>query len=70
MTSTLVIQNSNKDLIAALKGVIKLHPQSKVSIKNNNDDFYSEANIKHLEEMKRLADEGKLKFTEHELIRV
>lgn len=26
------------------------------------DDFYSEANIRHLEELKRLDDEGKLHF--------
>ena len=26
------------------------------------DGFYSEANIRHLEELKRLDDEGKLKF--------
>ena len=26
------------------------------------DDFYNEANIRHLEELKRLDDEGKLHF--------
>ncbi|MBR5579950.1 MAG: hypothetical protein IKW26_01445 [Treponema sp.] len=34
------------------------------------DDFYNEANIRHLEELKRLDDEGKLKFTKHDLIEV
>lgn len=34
------------------------------------DDFYSEANIRHLEELKRLDDAGQLKFTKHELIEV
>lgn len=34
------------------------------------DGFYSEANIRHLEELKRLDDEGKLKFTKHDLIEV
>ena len=28
----------------------------------DKDDFYNEANIRHLEELKRLDDEGKLKF--------
>ncbi|MBP3708927.1 MAG: type II toxin-antitoxin system RelB/DinJ family antitoxin [Treponema sp.] len=36
--------------------------------KIDNDDFYNETNIKHLEELKRLDDAGKLKFTQHELI--
>ena len=36
----------------------------------DRDDFYSEANIRHLEELKRLDDEGKLKFTKHDLIEV
>ena len=34
----------------------------------DKDDFYNEANIRHLEELKRLDDEGKLKFTKHDLI--
>ena len=34
------------------------------------DDFYNVANIRHLEELKRLDDEGKLKFTKHDLIEV
>ena len=34
------------------------------------DDFYNEVNIRHLEELKRLDDEGKLKFTKHDLIEV
>ncbi len=34
------------------------------------DDFYSEANIRHLEELKRLDDAGQLKFTKHDLIEV
>ena len=36
----------------------------------DRDDFYSEANIRHLEELKRLDDAGQLKFTKHELIEV
>lgn len=36
----------------------------------DRDDFYSEANLRHLEELKRLDDEGKLKFTKHDLIEV
>ena len=34
----------------------------------HNEDFYSEANIKHLEDLKRLDDKGELKFKVHELI--
>ena len=36
----------------------------------DRDDFYSEDNIRHLEELKRLDDVGQLKFTKHELIEV
>ena len=69
MTLTLTIQNADNTLFEALKGVIKLSPKARVSVKKSDDDgFYSEANIRHLEELKRLDDEGKLHFTKHELI--
>ncbi|MBR0032395.1 MAG: hypothetical protein IJP61_08920 [Treponema sp.] len=68
MTLTLTIQNADKNLFDALKGVIKLSPKARVTVKKSDDDFFSEANIRHLEEMKTLDDEGKLKFTQHDLI--
>ena len=69
MTATVTIQNANQTLIAALKSLVKLSPSARISIKKTlKDDFYSEENIRHLEELKRLDDEGKLKFTQHELV--
>lgn len=62
MTTTLTIQNSDKTLIDALKSVIKLHPKAKVSVKSKNDDFYNEANIRHLEEQKRRIEAGEAHF--------
>ena len=71
MTATVTIQNANPTLIAALKSLVKLSPSAHISIKKTlKDDFYSEENIRHLEELKRLDDEGKLKFTQHELVEV
>lgn len=69
MTATVTIQNANKPLIDALKSLVKLSPSARISVKKAaQDDFYNEENIRHLEEMKRLDDEGKLKFTKHDLI--
>ena len=71
MTSTITIQNANKNLVDAIKSLIKLAPSAHLSVKKTpKDDFYNEENIRHLEELKRLDDEGKLKFTKHELIEV
>ena len=70
MTLTMTIQNAGNTLFEALKGVIKLSPKARVSVKKiADDDFYSEANIRHLEELKKLDDEGKLHFVKHELIK-
>ncbi len=70
MTLTMTIQNADNTLFEALKGVIKLSPKARVSVKKiADDDFYSEANIRHLEELKKLDDEGKLHFVKHELIK-
>ncbi len=68
MPTMLTIQNSDKVLVSALRSVIRLHPQAKMTVRNKNDGFYSEANIRHLGELKRLDDEGKLTSTRHELI--
>ncbi|WP_294428484.1 hypothetical protein [uncultured Treponema sp.] len=71
MTATVTIQNANKTLIDAIKSLVKLSPSAHLSIKKTaKDDFYNEENIRHLEELKRLDDEGKLKFTKHDLIEV
>lgn len=37
---------------------------------SDDDSFYSPVNLLHLEELKRLDNEGKLKFTEHDIIKV
>lgn len=62
MTTTITIQNSDTSLVEALKSVIKLHPAAKMKVCNKNDDFYSPSNIRHLEKLKKLDDEGKLNF--------
>ena len=70
MTYTLTIQNADTSIISALKSVLKLSPKVHFSVKKEKDDgFYNEANIKHLEEMKMLEAEGKLKFTPHDIIK-
>ena len=70
MTYTLTIQNADTSIISALKSVLKLSPKVHFSVKKEKDDgFYNEANIRHLEEMKMLEAEGKLKFTPHDIIR-
>ena len=69
--ATITIQNANKPLIDAIKSLVKLSPSAHITVKKTpKDDFYNEENIRHLEELKRLDDEGKLKFTKHELIEV
>lgn len=71
MTSTVTIQNASKTLVDAIKSLVKLSPDAHVSVKKTpKDDFYNEENIRYLKELKRLDDEGKLKFTQHELIEV
>ncbi|WP_296321093.1 hypothetical protein [Treponema sp. UBA3813] len=63
MTSTITIQNANKNLVDAIKSLVKLAPSAHLSVKKTpKDDFYNEENIRHLEELKRLDDEGKLHF--------
>jgi|GEM_PF-4878423 len=63
MTATITIQNANKNLVDVIKSLIKLSPSAHLSVKKTpKDDFYSEENIRHLEELKRLDDEGKLHF--------
>jgi len=70
MTYTLTIQNADTSIISALKSVLKLSPKVHFSVKKEKDDgFYNEANIRHLEEMKMLEAEGKLKFTPHDIIK-
>ncbi len=63
MTATITIQNANKNLVDVIKSLIKLSPSAHLSVKKTpKDDFYNEENIRHLEELKRLDDEGKLHF--------
>lgn len=63
MTATVTIQNANKTLIDAIKSLVKLAPSAHLTVKKTaKDDFYNEENIRHLEELKRLDDEGKLHF--------
>ncbi|MCR5125472.1 MAG: hypothetical protein K6B43_09795 [Treponema sp.] len=65
MVATLTIQNADNNLLNALKSVIRLHPQARVSVKKTQErDFSDKENIRHLEELKRLDDEGKLHFVE------
>lgn len=65
MTATVTIQNADSSLINVLKSLVKLAPDAHISIKKTpKDDFYNEENIRHLEELKRLDDEGKLHFVE------
>ena len=62
-TATITIQNANKNLVDAIKSLVKLAPSAHLSIKKTpKDEFYSEENIQHLRELKRLDDEGKLHF--------
>lgn len=65
MTATVTIQNADNALINALKSLVKLSPSAHIKVqKTPKDDFYSEENIHHLEELKRLDDAGKLNFVE------
>lgn len=63
MVATFTIQNADTALLDTIKSVIKLSPKAKFSVKQSEDDgFYSEANIRHLEEQVKLYNEGKVKL--------
>ena len=63
MTYTITIQNADTSIISALKSVLKLSPKVHFSVKKEKDDgFFSEANIRHLEEHAQLYREGKAKL--------
>lgn len=63
MTVTVEIQNADKTLFDALKGVIKLSPNARVSIKKTEDkDAYSKQDILKMEEDVQLYNEGKAKL--------
>lgn len=60
---SILTKNANKNLVDAIKSMVKLSPSAYISVKKTpKDDFYNEENIRHLEELKRLDDEGKLHF--------
>jgi len=68
MTATVTIQNADNALINALKSLVKLSPSARIKVqKNPKDDFFSDENIRHLKEIKRLDEEGKLHFVEKSL---
>ncbi len=60
MTYTLTIENADQSLINTLKGVLRLAPSVHFSVKKSKDEgFYSEENMRRLEEQVRLYNEGK-----------
>lgn len=68
MTATVTIQNADKSLVDALKSLVKLSPAARIKVRRTReDDFFSDGNMRHLAELKRLDDEGRLKFTAHDL---
>ena len=58
MPTMLTIQNSDKVLVSALRSVIRLHPQAKMTVRNKDDGFYSEANIRQLETQVQRINDG------------
>ena len=63
MTVTMTIQNADNNLLNAIKALLRLAPNAHVTMKKSKDDgFYSEENIKYLEDLKKRDDEGKLHF--------
>ena len=50
--------------------LVKVGREQRIPFEINADPFYSENNIKHLEQIMSDIKEGKAKFSEHELIEV
>ena len=62
MTATMTIQNADNTLLNALKSVIKLYPQARVSVKKSQDSYYSEKDIQEMETQAQLYKDGKAKL--------
>ena len=62
MTATMTIQNADNNLLNALKSVIRLYPQARVSVKKSQESHFSENDIQEMEEQARLFNEGKIKL--------
>ncbi len=62
MTATVTIQNADNNLINALKSVIRLYPQARVSVKKSPEPRFSEKDIQEMEEQAKLFEEGKIKL--------
>ena len=64
MTATVTIQNADNALINALKSVIRLYPQARVSVKKTQESIFSAQETSEMENDARLYEEGKAKLVE------
>ena len=62
MIATMTIQNADNNLLNALKSVIKLYPQAKVSVKKTQESYFTEKDICDMENQAKLYNEGKAKL--------
>mgnify|MGYP006916032368 CR=1 FL=1 len=59
MTATMTIQNADNNLLNALKSVIRLYPQARVSIKKSNEEFFSDCDLQEMKNQAKLYEAGK-----------
>ena len=62
MVATLTIQNADNNLLNALKSVIRLHPQARVSVKKTQERDFSDKTVQEMKEQAKLYNEGKVKL--------
>ena len=62
MVATLTIQNADNNLLNALKSVIRLHPQARVSVKKTQERDLSDKTVQEMKEQAKLYNEGKVKL--------
>lgn len=62
MTATMTIQNADNNLLNALKSVIKLYPQVRVSVKKSHEAFFNKRDIQEMKNQLKLYEEGKVKL--------
>lgn len=62
MTATVTIQNADSTLIDIIRNLLGRFPSASLRVEERKSGFYGDANIRHLEELKRLDDAGKLNF--------
>ena len=58
----MTIQNADNNLLNALKSVIKLYPQARVSVKKSNEAFFNERDIQEMSNQVKLYEEGNVKL--------